>query len=211
MRFGEREILYAESSRRLPDPERAAFPRSPPLSAAPTQTSSTTTSYFTSRHPSRYTTLCSSPRQPIHTMISLVSRIDAISFLLTFTPFIPSATKEKATDETLTSENWETILNLCDKVQDEGEQGSVSRHLCSPICAHTFARARNVIAAILKRLAHRNPNVQLYSLTLTESLSKNCSKELHSEIASRAFTQALERLITDRVRTLAISSFLQCL
>ncbi|KAF8479604.1 hypothetical protein DFH94DRAFT_744654 [Russula ochroleuca] len=87
----------------------------------------------------------------------------------------------KATDETLTSENWETILNLCDKVQDEGEQG-----------------ARNVIAAILKRLAHRNPNVQLYSLTLTESLSKNCGKELHSEIASRAFTQTLERLITDR-------------
>ncbi|KAF8267789.1 hypothetical protein EI94DRAFT_1661731 [Lactarius quietus] len=87
----------------------------------------------------------------------------------------------KATDETLTSENWELILNMCDKVQDEGEQG-----------------ARNVIAAILKRLAHRNPNVQLYSLVLAESLSKNCGKELHSEIASRAFTQALERLITDR-------------
>ncbi|KAH9975766.1 hypothetical protein BGW80DRAFT_1157286, partial [Lactifluus volemus] len=87
----------------------------------------------------------------------------------------------KATDETLTSENWEIILNLCDKVQDEGEQG-----------------ARNVIAAILKRLAHRNPNVQLYSLTLSESLSKNCGKDLHTEIASRAFTQALERLITDR-------------
>ncbi|KAI0272382.1 hypothetical protein BC834DRAFT_1038490 [Gloeopeniophorella convolvens] len=74
----------------------------------------------------------------------------------------------KTTDETLT-------------VQDEGEQG-----------------ARNVIAAVLKRLAHRNPNVQLYSLTLTEALSKNCGKDLHSEIASRAFTQALERLITDR-------------
>jgi hypothetical protein len=62
-----------------------------------------------------------------------------------------------------------------------------------------FPSARNVIAAVLKRLAHRNPNVQLYSLTLTESLSKNCGKDLHTEIASRAFTQALERLITDRV------------
>lgn len=29
----------------------------------------------------------------------------------------------KTTDENLTSENWELILNLCDKVQDEGEQG----------------------------------------------------------------------------------------
>lgn len=29
----------------------------------------------------------------------------------------------KTTDENLTGENWELILNLCDKVQDEGEQG----------------------------------------------------------------------------------------
>jgi signal transducing adaptor molecule len=70
-----------------------------------------------------------------------------------------------------------------------------------------FVSARNVIAAILKRLAHRNPNVQLYSLTLTESLSKNCNKELHSELASRAFTQALERLITDRVRYFVLLPF----
>jgi signal transducing adaptor molecule len=87
----------------------------------------------------------------------------------------------KTTDENLTGENWELILNLCDKVQDEGEQG-----------------ARSVIAAVLKRLAHRNPNVQLYALSLAESLSKNCGVELHREIASRAFTQCLEKIITDR-------------
>ncbi|KAL0953380.1 hypothetical protein HGRIS_004619 [Hohenbuehelia grisea] len=87
----------------------------------------------------------------------------------------------KTTDENLTSENWELILNLCDKVLDEGQEG-----------------ARNVIAAILKRLAHRNPNVQLYALTLAEALSKNCAIEVHREIASRAFTQGLEKLITDR-------------
>ncbi len=32
----------------------------------------------------------------------------------------------KTTDENLTSENWELILNLCDKVSDEGQEGSVS-------------------------------------------------------------------------------------
>ncbi|KAL4262752.1 Class E vacuolar protein-sorting machinery protein HSE1 [Pleurotus pulmonarius] len=100
----------------------------------------------------------------------------------------------KTTDENLTSENWELILNLCDKVNDEGQEG-----------------AHNVIAAILKRLAHRNPNVQLYALTLAEALSKNCGVELHREIASRAFTQGLEKLIADRTthekvkrRTLAL-------
>jgi signal transducing adaptor molecule len=29
----------------------------------------------------------------------------------------------KATDENQTSENWEILLNLCDKVSEEGEQG----------------------------------------------------------------------------------------
>ena len=40
----------------------------------------------------------------------------------------------KATDETLTSENWELILNLCDKVLEEGEQGQVPPVLRSLIC-----------------------------------------------------------------------------
>jgi len=36
-----------------------------------------------------------------------------------FTTFVT----DKTTDENLTGENWELILNLCDKVQEEGEQG----------------------------------------------------------------------------------------
>ncbi|KLO19130.1 hypothetical protein SCHPADRAFT_899227 [Schizopora paradoxa] len=89
----------------------------------------------------------------------------------------------KTTDENLTSENWELIINLCDKVDDEGEQG-----------------ARNVIAALLKRLAHRNSNVQIYALALADSLSKNCKGQtgLNREISSKSFTQGLERLVTDR-------------
>lgn len=59
-----------------------------------------------------------------------------------------------------------------------------------------------MIAAILKRLAHRNANVQLYALSLMESMSKNCGVELHREMASRSFTQGLEKIINDRVRTL---------
>ncbi|CCO29085.1 Class E vacuolar protein-sorting machinery protein HSE1 [Rhizoctonia solani AG-1 IB] len=87
----------------------------------------------------------------------------------------------KATDENQTSENWEILLNLCDKVSEEGEQG-----------------ARNVIAALLKRLTHRNANVQLYALSVAEALSKNCDITVHREVASKAFTQGLEKLATDR-------------
>ncbi|KAG8784683.1 ESCRT-0 subunit protein hse1 [Ceratobasidium sp. 428] len=87
----------------------------------------------------------------------------------------------KATDENQTSENWEILLNLCDKVAEEGEQG-----------------ARNVIAALLKRLTHRNANVQLYALSVAEALSKNCDITVHREMASKAFTQGLEKLATDR-------------
>ncbi|KAF8598303.1 hypothetical protein BDV93DRAFT_451284 [Ceratobasidium sp. AG-I] len=87
----------------------------------------------------------------------------------------------KATDENQTSENWEILLNLCDKVGEEGEQG-----------------ARNVIAALLKRLTHRNANVQLYALSVAEALSKNCDITVHREMASKAFTQGLEKLATDR-------------
>ena len=41
--------------------------------------------------------------------------------------------------------------------------------------------------------------MQLYALALTESLSKNCGAILNREIASKAFTQGLEKLIMDRV------------
>ncbi|KAF6759449.1 hypothetical protein DFP72DRAFT_754926, partial [Ephemerocybe angulata] len=87
----------------------------------------------------------------------------------------------KATDENLTSENWEIILTLCDKVADEGQKG-----------------ANSAVGALIKRLAHRNPNVQLYALSLAEALTKNLGIELHRELASKAFTQALEKIITDR-------------
>lgn len=71
---------------------------------------------------------------------------------------------------------------------------------------------------MIKRLAHRNANVQLYTLevdlikpilsrsTLTEmklanALSQNCGIHMHRELASRSFTDALLRLANDRVGT----------
>lgn len=87
----------------------------------------------------------------------------------------------KATDENLTSENWEYILDACDKVtsSDNG--------------------AKEVVAAMIKRLAHRNANVQLYTIELANALSQNCGVAMHRELASRSFTDQLLRLANDRV------------
>ncbi|CAK1354838.1 Class E vacuolar protein-sorting machinery protein hse1 [Cercospora beticola] len=86
----------------------------------------------------------------------------------------------KATDENLTSENWEYILDVCDRVS------------ANP------SGAAQATAALIKRLAHRNANVQLYTLELANALSQNCGLPLHRELASKAFTDALLRLAADR-------------
>lgn len=87
------------------------------------------------------------------------------------------------------------------KRESRGQSLSITSP-CHALIPDPHSRARNVIAALLKRLAHRSPNVQLYALSLAESLSKNCGVELHRELASRAFTGALEKLVVDRVRVI---------
>ena len=86
----------------------------------------------------------------------------------------------KATDENLTSENWEYILDVCDRV------------------AANSAGPQQAISSLIKRLAHRNANVQLYTLELANALAQNCGPALHRELASKAFTDALLRLAADR-------------
>lgn len=86
----------------------------------------------------------------------------------------------KATDENLTTENWELNLELCDRLASYDESD-----------------ARKCMAAIQKRVVHRNANVQLYAITLTDTLSKNCGDAIHHEIASRAFMHTLSKVVRD--------------
>ena len=63
----------------------------------------------------------------------------------------------------------------------------------------TAHRARECVAAISKRLLHRSANVQLYALTLSDSLSKNAPASIiYPELSSRAFCQTLVRVVNDR-------------
>ncbi|KAI1827011.1 hypothetical protein F4861DRAFT_464601 [Xylaria intraflava] len=86
----------------------------------------------------------------------------------------------KATDENLTSEDWGAIIDLCDKVSSNANGPN------------------QVVQGLIKRLAHRNANVQLYTLELANALSQNCGNPMHRELASRSFTDALLKLANDR-------------
>lgn len=57
----------------------------------------------------------------------------------------------KATDENLTSEDWGAIMEVCDRVSNDTNG------------------AKETVQAMIKRLAHRNANVQLYTLEVSIS------------------------------------------
>lgn len=86
----------------------------------------------------------------------------------------------RATDENLTTENWELILDVCDRT-NSADSGP-----------------KDVVAAMIKRLHHRNANVQLYTLELANALSQNCGIGVWRELASRSWTEGLLRLAGDR-------------
>jgi signal transducing adaptor molecule len=86
----------------------------------------------------------------------------------------------KATDENLTSEDWGAIMEVCDRVSTDPNG------------------PKEVVQSLIKRLAHRNANVQLYTLEVANALSQNCGKNVHREMSSRAFTDALLKLANDR-------------
>ncbi|KAM7207287.1 Autophagy-related protein 13 domain containing protein [Naviculisporaceae sp. PSN 640] len=86
----------------------------------------------------------------------------------------------KATDENLTSEDWGAIMEVVDRVERD-PNGS-----------------KEAVQSLIKRMAHRNANVQLYTLEVANALSQNCGKPMHRELSSRAFTESLLRLANDR-------------
>lgn len=86
----------------------------------------------------------------------------------------------KATDENLTSENWELILAVCDKVDSDNEDG-----------------ARNAVLAIQKRLGHRNATVQLQSLSVTW-LNVSCANRFNMSSWQKHFPKIVDRKYTEK-------------
>ncbi|PWN39196.1 hypothetical protein IE81DRAFT_350381 [Ceraceosorus guamensis] len=87
---------------------------------------------------------------------------------------------QRATSENLTSENWDLNLTVCEKVSKAGSQG-----------------ARDVVASLSRRIQHKSANVQLFSLTLCDSLCKNVGADAKRELAGKGFLDQIKRLLKD--------------
>ncbi|KAL4557796.1 hypothetical protein LXL04_035986 [Taraxacum kok-saghyz] len=99
-------------------------------------------------------------------------------------PFAPSpsvisayARVDKATSEFLSCPDWRINIGICDTIN--------SRQWL----------AKDYIKALRTRLQNKNPNVQLLSLTLLETLVKNCSEHIHGQMAERKILHEMIKIV----------------
>uniref|UniRef100_A0A0C9RRS1 TSA: Wollemia nobilis Ref_Wollemi_Transcript_18652_2638 transcribed RNA sequence n=1 Tax=Wollemia nobilis TaxID=56998 RepID=A0A0C9RRS1_9CONI len=84
---------------------------------------------------------------------------------------------DKATSDLLIGPDWTMNLEICDIVNTDHGQ------------------AKDVIKAVKKRIAHKNPRVQLLALTLLETLIKNCGEIVHYQVAERNILQEMVKIV----------------
>ncbi|CAH9069293.1 unnamed protein product [Cuscuta epithymum] len=84
---------------------------------------------------------------------------------------------EKATSELLIGPDWTLNIDICDTIN--------SNHWL----------AKDVVKTLKKRLQHKNPTVQLLSLTLLETMVKNCGDIVHFQIAERNIPQDMVKTV----------------
>ncbi|ESN98470.1 hypothetical protein HELRODRAFT_176946 [Helobdella robusta] len=89
------------------------------------------------------------------------------------------ASVEKATDERNTSEDWATILDICDKAK----QSQVA--------------AKNCYKAVMKRVLNRNPHIALQAISLLNACVKNAGRYFWLEIASKDFITDCRKIISE--------------
>lgn len=78
----------------------------------------------------------------------------------------------KATDATLTGDNWQYILDTCDRISDNPETNT-----------------KEALKLIKARLALKDANVILRTLSLIVAAAENCGSRMKQEIASTSFLQ----------------------
>lgn len=87
---------------------------------------------------------------------------------------------EKVTAETLTTENWALMIDICDRVLAEGSRAY-----------------KQCLISVKKRLNHRDPHVVLLALSLLDCLWNNCGDKMRREISSKEFISELNYKATN--------------
>uniref|UniRef100_A0A915M1K4 Signal transducing adapter molecule 1 n=1 Tax=Meloidogyne javanica TaxID=6303 RepID=A0A915M1K4_MELJA len=87
---------------------------------------------------------------------------------------------EKVTADTLTSENWELMIDICDRVNADGIKG-----------------CKQALLSVKKRLNHRDPHVVLFALSLLDCLWSNCGQKFRREVSSKEFIGELNYKCTN--------------
>ncbi|CAK5034105.1 unnamed protein product [Meloidogyne enterolobii] len=93
---------------------------------------------------------------------------------------------EKVTADTLTSENWELMIDICDRVNADGIKG-----------------CKQALLSVKKRLNHRDPHVVLFALSLLDCLWSNCGQKFRREVSSKEFIGELNYKCTNSNRVVA--------
>ncbi|CAN6332721.1 unnamed protein product [Urochloa humidicola] len=94
---------------------------------------------------------------------------------------LPAASRvDKATSHLLQDPDWAVNLEICDTLNSDRWQ------------------TKDVVKAVKKRLQHKDPRVQFLTLTLLETIMKNCGEYVHFEVVDQHILQEMVKIVQKR-------------
>ncbi|CAN6337311.1 unnamed protein product [Urochloa humidicola] len=94
---------------------------------------------------------------------------------------LPAASRvDKATSHLLQGPDWAVNLEICDTLNSDRWQ------------------TKDVVKAVKKRLQHKDPRVQFLTLTLLETMMKNCGEYVHFEVVDQHILQEMVKIVQKR-------------
>nr|CAB3461193.1 unnamed protein product [Digitaria exilis] len=87
---------------------------------------------------------------------------------------------DKATSHLLQGPDWAVNLEICDTLNADRWQ------------------TKDVVKAVKKRLQHKDPKVQFLTLTLLETMMKNCGENVHFEVVDQHVLQEIVKIVHKR-------------
>ncbi|CAA3008561.1 TOM1 2 [Olea europaea subsp. europaea] len=84
---------------------------------------------------------------------------------------------DRATSDMLIGPDWAMNVEICD------------------ICNRDPVQAKDIVKGIKRRLGSKNPKVQLLSLTLLETIVKNCGEVVHAYVAEKDVLREMVKIV----------------